>query len=383
MIRILTGDCRETLRELADNSVQCCVTSPPYWGLRSYLPDGHPDKGHEIGLEPTPALYVAHLVEVFREVKRVLREDGVLWLNLGDSYAGSWGNYSGGKRGNGSQRDIVTGSQAHQEAYDGLENWRPPTSNTGTGLKPKDLCGIPWRVAFALQDDGWWLRADCIWAKGRDGEIGDARYGSSMPGSQKDRPTITHEYVFLLSKSERYFYDNEAVKVYHADGSHELRSVWLINTNGYSGAHFAVFPPDLVAPMIKAGTSERGCCPECGAPWERVTTREQRVPWSERKEAGATSGSLERGYNENHGNGTDHTLGCNVTTTGWRPTCDCDAGAPVPCTVLDPFSGAGTTGLVADRLGRDAILCELNPAYVQMAEERIYNDAPLFVEVET
>ena len=302
-IRILSGDCRETLRTLPDGSVHCCVTSPPYFGLRDY---GH---AGQIGLEPTPAEYVAQMVEVFREVRRVLRDDGTLWLNLGDSY-----NAHPGQR-------KTTDSVGDKQASNAGSNTAP--SRHVDGLKPKDLIGIPWRVAFALQADGWYLRQDIIWAK-----------PNPMPESVRDRCTKAHEYVFLMSKSERYFYDIEAMQetaagpakvcgkkndasrkdsdttgTVRGDGeSRNRRSVWTIATQPFSEAHFATMAPELAETCIKAG-------------------------------------------------------------------------CPVGGTVLDPFGGAGTTGLVADRMQRDAVLCELNPEYIEIASRRIHGDAPLFAEV--
>lgn len=309
-IDILVGDCRTRLAELPDQSVQMCVTSPPYFGLRDYGHDG------QIGLEQTPDAFVAELVSVFRAVKRVLRDDGTLWLNLGDSYSGS----GKGPAGNlGATHDERNMEHKH-------------SAIVPDGLKPKDLIGIPWRVAFALQADGWYLRQDIIWHK-----------PNPMPESVKDRCTKAHEYIFLLSKSERYHYDADAIREPHAEVSIERvrrpfhlsehvegravnqpedgdmsrflhpngrnkRSVWTVPTSPYKGAHFATFPPDLIEPCIKAGSK-----------------------------------------------------------TG--------------DTVLDPFGGAGTTGLVADRLGRNAVLCELNPTYAELAENRIRQDNSLFAEV--
>lgn len=279
--RIMVGDCLATLATLPAGSVQCCVTSPPYYGLRDY------GMAEQIGLEETPDAYVARLVDVFREVRRVLRDDGTLWLNLGDSY--------------------------------------------GAG---KQLQGIPWRVAFALQADGWTLRSAIVWAK-----------PNPMPESVTDRPTSAYEMVFLMSKAERYFYDAAAIcedwaderggasgarALRYSEGSgradtlggngkrglgiqpatdgRNARNVWTIASQPFSGAHFATMPADLAERCIKAGS---------------------------------------------------------------RPG----------DTVLDPFGGAGTTGLVADRLNRDAILCELNPAYADLARDRLTGDAPLFAVV--
>jgi DNA modification methylase len=359
--KIIPGDCIAGLRTLPDASVHCCVTSPPYWGLRDYgtatweggdeACDHKPDIDHtaavaakstlvgtkqehasesrssfrgtcgkcgarridsQLGLEPTPEAYVANMVAVFREVRRVLREDGTCWVNLGDSYGGgSLGRNDAGRNigGRGGNKE-GSGNPGRQGAVE-----------IATGLKPKDLVGIPWRVAFALQADGWWLRQDIIWAK-----------PNPMPESVTDRCTKAHEYVFLLTKSERYFYDAEAVSEAAATAGQKglvfypgragamgrkpsgneakdpregtrttvrnRRSVWTITTKPYSGAHFAVMPPDLVEPCIKAG------CPEGG-------------------------------------------------------------------TVLDPFAGSGTVLAVAAELGRNAIGCELNTDYIALAERRI------------
>ena len=308
-VKILHGNCRLILPMLSAASVQCCVTSPPYFGLRDYGVDG------QIGLEPTPDDYVAEMVAVFREVRRVLRDDGVLWLNLGDSYAG---------------HNIGAFRPGNESKNQGASN----KNGVGyvDGCKPKDLIGIPWMVAFALRADGWFLRSDCIWAK-----------PNPMPESVTDRPTKAHEYVFLLTKSARYFWDADAVKepsitndprrpytsegAWQMDGrsvekrksgqvrdnpaeasTRNLRTVWTIATQPYSGSHFATMPPALAERCIKAGS----------APGD---------------------------------------------------------------TILDPFSGAGTTALVADRLGRNAIGIELNPDYAAMGSDRVRDDCPLFAEV--
>jgi DNA modification methylase len=328
--RIIAGDCLEGLRTLPDASVHCCVTSPPYWGLRDYGHDG------QIGLESTPEAYVSRMVKVFREVRRVLRDDGTLWLNLGDTY--------------------------------------------GSG---KQLKGIPWRVAFALQADGWWLRQDIIWHK-----------PNPMPESVTDRCTKAHEYVFLLTKSARYFYDAEAVKEPGRDwgtrdrkpgiafvdgtpgrskqsggkncdfsGGRNRRSVWTITTKPYSGAHFAVMPPDLVEPCILAGCPEQ-CCPVCGTGWERVTQR-VRSPTRPGKATKVTGASLVDGNRDPQRHITA------VSTLGWAPACDCGVAETTTGIVLDPFAGSGTTLAVAAELGRNAIGCELNADYIALAERRI------------
>lgn len=398
------GDCIERLRLLPENSVQTCVTSPPYYGLRDYgtaaweggdNPDCEHSVGNQvldskapgaiqsgvrpgvdasrclkcgatrvdlqIGLEKTPEDYVAKLVEVFREVRRVLREDGTAWVNLGDSYA-SGGGWSKSK------------------------------------IKSKDLIGIPWRVAFALQADGWYLRQDIIWAKGCSGIYTG---GSVMPESVTDRCSKAHEYVFLLSKSERYFFDHEAIReaavdptrqredrvggatghtVRHSLGgmmgssdTRNRRSVWTTNPKPYAGAHFATFPEALVEPMILAGTSERGCCPHCRAPWERLLgcsggrdwRNDRMLPNGIPGERAGADGN-KRGQSKEPLNNTQKKI-----TVGWQPTCDCPVHDPVPCLVLDPFNGSGTTGAVALRLGRDYVGTELNPEYVQLAETRL------------
>ena len=327
-VRIEIGDCIEVLRGLPEClRVNCCVTSPPYYGLRDY---GH---AGQIGLESSPAEYVAKMVEVFREVRRVLSDDGTLWLNLGDSYS------PGGRTTQVAPTLRTNSSDAASGKQEYLNNFavRPKGDEWS---KPKDLLGIPWRVAFALQADGWYLRSDIIWHK-----------PNPMPESVTDRPTKAHEYLFLLSKSARYYYDAAAIaeaatgqlpgNVSHkfttayeeGDEKHRTkaglvgyanrvrerkgcpngagaetrnrRTVWTVPTSPYRGAHFATFPPALIEPCILAG------CPEGG-------------------------------------------------------------------TVLDPFGGAGTTGLVADRLHRNALLIELNPTYAAMARDRIHDDAPLF-----
>lgn len=323
MIDLHLGDCLSVLRSLPDGSVRCCVTSPPYYGLRDYGVDG------QIGLEPTPDAYVSRMVEVFREVRRVLVNDGTLWLNLGDSYAGGGGgNYGSGLN-----------VSAHQTNPSHL------TSARRLGLKPKDLIGIPWRVVFALQADGWYLRSDIIWHK-----------PNPMPESVRDRPTKSHEYVFLLSKQATYYYDADAVREpgdkWHPRGSspkqhagqfppgktwadrkamghrghtdllvqagvsipslarhpngRNRRSVWSITPSRFKGAHFAVMPPALVEPCIRAGSA-------------------------------------------------------------------------IGDTVLDPFVGSGTVPAVALSLGRSAIGIDLNPAYLAIARRRI--DAALAAQV--
>ena len=441
-VRVLEGDVLDRLAELPDESVQCVVTSPPYWGLRDYgtaqWEGGDPECAHEappewiesrftgksgltgtetqaeaaktrwfnpdgscpcgatridtqIGLEPTFEAHLKVLANVFREVRRVLRKDGSLWLNYGDAYT------SGGRASQVGQGGKVTSQVMHDL----------PRPATPAGLKPKDLMMMPARVAMALQADGWWLRSEIIWHK-----------PNPMPESVTDRPTNSHEKLFLLTRSKRYFYDAEAVRVpinpnravkavingggvsvrppgkgadkndlragswkesrttaEMAERGANLRNVWTIPTHAYSEAHFATFPTALVEPCIKAGTSETGCCGDCGAPWVRGIKAESRPNQSDN--AGKHDGSLYRTVS-----GGVWKDARRKTDIGWKPSCACKSVLDLtPCTVLDPFGGSGTVGLVADRLGRDAILIELNPEYAQMARERIVGDAPLFADV--
>jgi len=391
---------------LADNLMQACITSPPYWGLRDY------STADQLGLEKSPdclgwatgqpcgECYVCHMVQVFREVRRVLRPDGTLWLNLGDSYNGSGG--AGGDYGPGGLKD-------GQPRYPGRRV---------NGLKPKDLVGIPWRVALALQADGWYLRSDVIWHK-----------PNPMPESVTDRPTKAHEYFFLLSKSEKYFYDAEAVKEAQTessierakygwngrtddhsngarsgstfkrmaesgepiatipkDGKRNRRSVWTVATRPYSGAHFATFPPDLVEVPILASTSPKAC-PHCRAPWERVVEkgestytkikREQGITWDDMQALAAQEGTALKATREATG-GTRNASGTRPhlepaakQTTGWQPTCTCpDNDGSGKCLVLDPFSGTATVGRVCIEKGRAYVGTELNRQYIELAQAR-------------
>lgn len=392
--RVWCGHVLGYLPQIADRSVQCVVTSPPYWGLRRY--PLHPQLWADgwqgdLGLEPTPDLYLEHLVAVLREVRRVLRDDGTLWLNMGDCYAGG----AGGRGDSGRQMDPADPWSTASHKHDGE---RLPRN--AVDLKPKDLIGLPWRVAFALQADGWWLRSDIVWAK-----------PNPMPESVTDRPTRSHEFVFLLTKSARYFYDQEAVREPHKrlwdannggsldeatdygvragrvgkpdhkgayplpnPSGRNLRDVWTIGTQPYPGAHFAVFPEKLVEPCVKAGTSEKGACPRCGAPWVRQVKKSGGVLGT--GEWASTAGSYRQTGRSSplaaKGEGHGGAVPLRTQTLGWLPSCSCDAGQPVPCLVLDPFLGSGTVAVVAERLGRNWLGVELSDEYVkEQAEPRI------------
>ena len=489
--QILTGDCREVLPTLPDKSIHCVVTSPPYWGLRDYgtstWEGGSSDCDHKhktehqkqgatsarkgranveaqrnenfiatckrcgaervdkgIGLERTFDAHLENLVAVFREVRRVLRDDGTLWVNYGDAYSShDPGGYRQGEHLNPGGRQAKKGSGRNRAG-----SYRP------MGLKPKDLMMMPARVAMALQADGavdvramrtierirnelvdeyraedevfpahvrrvldrlaeeyaqakgdsWWLRSEIIWHK-----------PNPMPESCTDRPTSSHEKLFLLTKSARYFYDAEAVRVHRTHesmardqranltGPHvppgavehsgitaggrgrgeidpttraNLRNVWTIPTHSFKEAHFATFPPKLVEPCIKAGTSERGVCGECGAPWKRQVDKElirgSSAPTPERGVESNDQGQ-NRARDGHVGGGSRN----KVTTTGWAPTCEHTAET-VPATVLDPFAGSGTTGHVALSLGRHFIGIEINGEYTDMGRRRILG--PLFAD---
>jgi len=350
--------------------------------LRDYGVDG------QLGLEPTPEEYVANMVDVFRAVWRVLRDDGVLWLNLGSTYAsGSRTSYDADAKYAGRGGTFRPGAGRADGVVDERSQRNRDGVPTPPGFKPKDLVPIPWMVAMALQRDGWYLRSDIIWSK-----------PNCMPSSVQDRPTTSHEYLFLLTKRARYYYDAEAVKepcevaphapgnktdngrltasmghceepkrVWAADGKRNRRSVWTIATEPFSGAHFATFPRKLIEPCILAGTSAKGCCPSCGAPWQRVMEK------TDEPDASAKGSRFEAGKTAAR-DGDDRTQEGERTTTrtvGWRPTCDCDAGDPIPCTVLDPFLGSGTTACVAIEHGRAWVGCELNAEYAKIAEQRI------------
>ena len=313
-ITILTGCCLSVLATLPDQSVNTCVTSPPYWGLRDYGMPG------QLGLELTPEEYVANMVGVFRQVKRILRDDGTLWINLGDSYAG--------------------GSRS---------------------LKPKDLVGIPWMVAFALRADGWYLRSDIIWSK-----------PNPMPESVTDRPTKAHEYLFLLSKSANYHYDHESIREPAAESSIQR---WSQNVESQEGSHRANGGAKINGTMKAVGGPRRGDKQRghgrghngFNDRWDQMTKEEQSFGRNKRSVWTVAT----KPFPEAH-----------FATYPPELIEPCIlAGCPKGGTVLDPFFGAGTTGLVADRLQRNCIGIELNPQYVEIAERRLKKEAGMFADV--
>jgi len=351
-------------------------------------------------------MYVEHLVEVFAEVARVLRSDGTLWVNLGETYWGGKGQSNFGMVREATDR---TGTlQKHHHNLTGGRGMTRPQDMAHPLLKPKDLVGIPWRVAFALQEGGWYLRNDIIWSK-----------PNPMPESVKDRCTRAHEYVFMFAHPDsggRYFYDHDAIREPSSEstklrwgdrisrvgepgtaperndsggtgekmcgvhpGGRNKRTVWTVPTKPYPGAHFAVWPPELVEPMVLAGTSEKGACADCGAPWRRVVEKPERPAGRDNVEVNPRDGGLHAEHGMER-TGMSHFqynqwLKANPPQMmGWEPTCDCGAGM-ARCVVLDPFSGSGTTGMVALAADRDYIGIDLNAEYLDLAEARVLGEA--------
>jgi len=456
--RFYVGDVIGQLKRLPDNFVQTVATSPPYWNLRDYgtakWEGGDPACDHgqqlggegetstkqntstgtqtiqyrdvcgkcdairvddQLGLESTPDEYVAKMVAIFREIRRVLRDDGTVWLNMGDSYAASG---MGGNPSESAHRKQATNAGSL------ISGHRPPP-----GLKPKDLCGIPWRVAFALQADGWYLRQDIVYAK-----------RNPMPESIKDRCTKSHEYVFLLSKSVRYYYDAAAIaeqsqvsdrwhepdakylsqscgdgqtsrrkgfhRVGNVGGTRNKRDVWTVTTKGYKDAHFATFSEALIEPCILAGTSEHGCCPECGNPWVREDvvvgkTVTDSMRYAGCDENGVYAGNATKDFESANAQDASETKKrvlesmSKVKEYRWVPGCKCvnrdviqawdDVDAtkdaqpyePIPCVVMDPFVGSGTTTWVANHYGRSWIGVDLSEDYIEtLAKPRMKKPYP-------
>lgn len=441
-LRLYLGEALASVRELADESVDCVVTSPPYFGLRDYGTatwiGGDPNCEHKentakrkvgktshragrakaqnhvpqarcpckatrvddaLGHEATPTEYVARLVELFAEIRRVLKPAGTVWLNLGDSYSGSGrGMNADGSAGKTGEKQ-ATNKGANLDKHDSLVEsgaigryWVKPPE----GYKPKDLIPIAWLVGLALQQDGWWLRADNIWNK-----------PNAMPESVQDRPTKSHEYVLLLSKSQRYFYDAYAVRepyneaslsrykyeFGHGDaaaaagspsvgdgtghtatpnpGGRTLRTVWTFPTEPSPLPHFAAFPEELARRCILAGASEGGCCAECGAPLKRVIEVSGETPRERLNARGkapaAAAHKNPQGLNHSGAHVAPERV---IVPKGWERTCKHEGGA-VPAVVLDPFAGTGTTLKVARDLGRHAVGIDLSPRYVELAINRL------------
>lgn len=393
--KFYVGSCLDILKSWPDNFIHTAICSPPYYSLRDYgvegaIWDGAPTCQHEfteytragrgqeqprpdaynpknkwakfgktvhgfctkcgawkgqLGLEPHPDMYIDHLVQIFRELRRCLRPDGTFWLNLGDTYSSS------------SFRDryAVASQQDQLKAKYVMD------------LKPKDLMGIPWAAAFALRKDGWYLRSDVIWYS-----------PGKCPETRLDRPTRAHEYFFLLTKSQDYFYDRVAIMEPLSTDQHEeyplgrqKRSVWTVNiepSKNYGPqtrvpdaiAHHATFPEALITPCVLAGAAEKGCCPDCGTPWNRIIKKEK-------AQLVTTNGN---------GNHADDELEAPeetgpIVTTGWEPGCKCGRTDTIPCLVFDPFMGSGTTAVVARKNGRSFLGTELNPLYADLAQRRI------------
>ena len=462
-LMILEGHVLDKLRGIADSSVHCIVTSPPFWGLRDYKlpacvwggkadcvhdwgepfeaagsrscdtkPGKHSSEGQhnrdkrqrsafcikcnawrgQFGFEPARDLFIAHAVEIFRECRRVLHPSGVLFVDIGDNYA----------TGTTSRRGASAAVDVGRWQDDGGGNQR--TDGRADGLKPKDRCLIPERLAIALQADGWWVRDKIVWCK-----------RAPMPESVVDRCTNAWEPIYMLTKSAHYFWDGEAVKEPASNDTHartaaanefpgnaerdehrrrpgvnpkcvsansrfndryktkqnesfsaavaglvssrNLRNWWPLGPEPYKEAHFATFPTEIPRRCILAATSARGVCPVCLAPWERVTQPSERYAAALGEDIHGKTDELgqgkmgSRGVNKQNGMRAAGCVGAEYITTGWQPTCGCGTAETIPATVLDPFAGSGTTGAVAIELGRAAVLIELSPAYVKLIHKRL------------
>lgn len=336
------GKSQDILKKMPENIIHTVVTSPPYWNLRDYFCK------EQLGQEETPEEYINNLVSILREVKRVLRKDGTLWLNIGDSY----NNTSGFCR------------ASKEWKRDGRENGSSDKKSFNhPSIKKKDMVGMPWRVALALQNDGWFLRCDIIWQK-----------TNPMPDGAKDRPTKAHEYLFLLTKAPKYFYDyyaglektdeqpeeiqgfgakdqqgtfrQDQNRTFEHYGKRNKRSVWTTSVSSFAGEHFATYPPSLIKPCIAVSTSEKGCCKICGKPWVRIIEKVK-------KEANNSKG---------------YTL--ELESKGWEKDCKCDTNEVSRCIVLDPFNGTGTTGEVAMSYWNHYIGIDISQSYINVSQHR-------------
>lgn len=340
-IKIYHGSCLEILHQLPAKSVQCIVTSPPYWGLRDYKAG----EG-EIGCERTPEEFVENTVKLGRGLKHVLRDDGTFFLNLGDTYTGGAGSRPQGGLAAASER--ADGKKRNKDEWANMNGEVVYGGSSSTDLPPGNLVGIPWRTALALQADGWVLRQDIIWHK-----------PSPMPESVRNRCTKAHEYIFLLTKSNRYFCDMEAIKEPGIEGPDKnKRSVWTVASQPYPGAHFATFPPTLITPMILAGTSEHGACADCGKPWRRVV---EEVKLKRERPHERVKRTGEPGTGNSCANSV---AGVETRTVGWEKACSCSTNEVRPCIVLDPFLGSGTSASVCRQFGRHCWGIELNKDYI-------------------
>jgi len=453
------------LKTLPSDFIQCVVTSPPYFGLRSYLGGSEDwDDGWrgQLGGEPSPDLYIQHLIQIMREVKRVLRPDGVFWANIGDSWAGS----NKGLMGDGT---AVGG--AKQQTMRGSVSGDLSKGFRGDGVKPLDMILIPSLLAIAARADGWYVRSMVIWSKNNpmpestngvrwekhrikivksarasDESYHAAAYGNSPMGARDGRdfanhdkewvdcpgcpkcapndglilrrgswrPTDSYEFILMLTKTDSYYCDREAVLEPVAEssiarvsqesfddqtggskdyavtgvnpnrsarkalenfkqnngGGRNLRSVWQINTSPFKGAHFATFPLKVPLTAIKSSISEKGCCPKCGAPWARLVSKKRLTrPELPKDDVRYRPNVYNGAYAEINGHGDAGYT--ESETLGWRPTCSCDAGNSIPCRVLDPFSGAGTTALAADILGCDSFNIDTSSEYIEMSKARL------------
>lgn len=375
---LLQGKSQDVLKQFPDNTFHTVVTSPPYWSLRDYFND------EQLGQESTPEEYVKNVVSIMKEVKRTLRKDGTVWFNIGDSYNNSSGFCRATKDW---EREGRSKGSADKKAI------KHPI------IKIKDLMGMPWRVAFALQEEGWYLRCDIVWQK-----------TNPMPDGAKDRPTRGHEYIFLLSKSPKYFYDyyriledteehpdsiqgfgaKDQKGTYRMDqertfqhyGKRNKRAVWSQSVATYRGGHFATYPAKLIEPCIKASTSEKGCCVECGVPWERIFEKveiEKPAPDNKiiLKNMMGSGEDIFADFDEETKTmyrdkaGTIKVL--ELVSMGWEKQCNCDTDEVMSCLVLDPFNGTGTTGEVALTNKQNYVGIELNEEYLKISRDRLSN----------